>query len=161
CRVMSGSLLVWAADGCLLTWCSSQCRCRRRRATDRSVPSRSPAARHPRGCGESAWPALRFLDLDGISWLRSGPGLAAARPAYRDQAQPEAADLRQDSVQRRLIGEHPRDDCLGALAADLEAAEPVRPPVIEDAVDTDLVAGRPPRAIHARPPVHRTRRRGS
>jgi hypothetical protein len=36
----------------------------------------------------------------------------------------------------------------GAVAADLEAAEPVRPPVVEDAVDADLVPGGPPQAVH-------------
>src|SRR5215472_3410889 len=72
---------------------------------------------------------------------------------YRDQAQPEVADLDQQSVQRRLIGQLARNDRLGAIAADLEAAEPVRPPVIEDAIDTDLVVGTTLQAAHARSPL--------
>src|SRR6266700_386002 len=75
--------------------------------------------------------------------------LYRVEPAYRDQAQPEVADLGQHSVQCGLVREQANDDRLGAVAADLEAAEPVRPPVVEDAVDADLVAGGPPRAVHA------------
>src|SRR5215813_2514354 len=75
---------------------------------------------------------------------------------YRDQAQPEVADLDQQSVQRRLISQLARNDRLGAIAANPEAAEPVRPPVIEDAIDTDLVVSTTLQAAHARSPPRRT-----
>ena len=42
------------------------------------------------------------------------------------------------------VGEQSDDDGLRAVFAQLEAAEPVRPVVVGDAVDADLVAGRPP-----------------
>lgn len=42
------------------------------------------------------------------------------------------------------VGEQSDDDGLRAVFAQLEAAEPVRPLVVGDAVDADLVAGRPP-----------------
>src|SRR5215467_12751210 len=53
-------------------------------------------------------------------------------------------------MQRRLIGQLARNDRLVAIAVNPEAAEPVRPPVIEDAIDTDLVAGTTLQAAHAR-----------
>ena len=91
----------------------------------------------------------RFRDLgSGPSWL----GRVRVEPAHRDQAQPKVPDLRQDPVQRGLIGQPSRDDRLRAIIADLEAGEPVRPPVIEDAFDAELVAGRPPEAAHTRSP---------
>ena len=73
-------------------------------------------------------------------------------PAHRDQAQPEVPDPRQDPVQRGLIGQRSRDDRLRAIVGDLEAGKPVRPPVIEDAFDAELLAGRPPGAAHTRSP---------
>ena len=42
------------------------------------------------------------------------------------------------------VGEQSDDDGLRAVFAQLEAAEPVRPLVVGDAVDADLVAGQPP-----------------
>jgi carbonic anhydrase len=42
-------------------------------------------------------------------------------------------------VQRGLVSEQPADDCLLALAADLEAAEPGGPPAVQDARHTDLI----------------------
>src|SRR5215467_9936407 len=59
-------------------------------------------------------------------------------------------------MQRRLVGQLARNDRLGAIAANPEAAEPVRPPVIEDAIDTDLVVGTTLRPAHARSPPRRT-----
>src|ERR1700733_1207405 len=79
-------------------------------------------------------------------------GVAGVEWAHRDQAQPEVADLGQQPVPCGLIGKQGNDDRLRAVAAELEAAEPVRPLVVEDAVDADLVAGGPPRAPHVCPP---------
>jgi hypothetical protein len=45
-------------------------------------------------------------------------------------------------VQGRLVREHASDDGLAVDGLLLEATEPVRPLVIEDSVDPDLVAGR-------------------
>src|SRR6516164_6344357 len=87
-----------------------------------------------------------------MSLLRLVFGVAGVEPAHRDQAQPEVANLGQQPVQCGLIGEQADDDRVRAVAAELEAAEPVRPLVVEDAVDADLVAGGPPQAVHAWPP---------
>ena len=43
-----------------------------------------------------------------------------------------------------MVGEQSDDDGLRAVVAQLEAAEPVRPLVVGDAVDADLEASRPP-----------------
>jgi hypothetical protein len=55
-----------------------------------------------------------------ISVPRPVPGFAEAQPAYRDQAQPEVADLGQHPVQRGLISEQARDGRLRAVAVDLQ-----------------------------------------
>src|SRR5262249_59028191 len=60
--------------------------------------------------------------------------------AYRDQEQPEVANLRQQPVQGGLIGDRARDDGFFPVAADLEILEPGGPPPVEDALDPDLVA---------------------
>ena len=88
-------------------------------------------------------------DLDRVSLRRLISGATSAQLAHRDQGQAEIADPGQQPVQRALIREQASDDRLRAVAADLEAAEPVRPPVIEDAVDADLVPGGTPRVAHA------------
>jgi hypothetical protein len=88
-------------------------------------------------------------DLDRVSLLRLVSGATSAQLAHRDQEKAEIADPGQQPVQRALIREQASDDRLGAVAADLEAAEPVRPPVIEDAVDADLVPGGTCRVAHA------------
>jgi len=84
-----------------------------------------------------------------VSLLRLVSGVTGIQLAHRDQGQAEIADPGQQPVQRGLISEQASDDRLRTVAADLEAAEPVRPPVIEDAVDADLVPGGPPRAAPA------------
>jgi len=88
-------------------------------------------------------------DLDRVSLLRLVSGVTGGQLAHRDQGQAEITDPGQQPVQRGLIREQASDDRLRTVAADLEAAEPFRPPVIEDAVDADLVPGGPPRAAHA------------
>src|SRR5215472_101650 len=60
--------------------------------------------------------------------------------AYRDQEQPEVAYLGQQSVQGGLIGDRACDDGFFPVAGDLEVLEPGGPPLVEDALDPDLVA---------------------
>src|SRR5207244_4227332 len=60
--------------------------------------------------------------------------------AYRDQEQPEVADLVQQPVEGGLIGDRACDDGFLPVAADLEILEPGSPPPVEDALDPDLVA---------------------
>jgi hypothetical protein len=62
------------------------------------------------------------------------------------------ADPGQDSVQSGLVKEPSHDDRLGAVVADLEAAEPSSPPAVKDAVHADLVIGGPPGAAQSRSP---------
>lgn len=83
-------------------------------------------------------------DLNQVSYLRPISGIISIKRAYQGQAQPEVPDLGQHAVQCRLVGEQADDDGLRAAVAELEAAEPIRPLVVEDTVDADLVAGRPP-----------------
>src|SRR5580692_11563101 len=65
------------------------------------------------------------------------------QPAHGDQAEPEVADFGQQPMQRGLVSEQAADDRLVALAADLEAVEPGRPPAVQDTRHADLVLGRP------------------
>jgi len=53
-------------------------------------------------------------------------------------------------VQPGLTGEQAGDDSLRARALDLQAAELGSPPAVEDALDPDLVRGRPAGGAHAR-----------
>ena len=69
--------------------------------------------------------------------------LAGVQPAHGDQAEPEVADLGQQAVQRGLVSEQAADDRLVALAADLEAVEPGRPPAVQETRYADLILGRP------------------
>ena len=119
------------------------------------IPSRYSRAGVPPSANEpgavSACPGERngvavaaALDLDQVSYLRPISGIIRIKSAYQGQAQPEAPDLGQHAMQCRLVGEQADDDGLRAVVAELEAAEPVRPLVVEDAVDADLVRGRPP-----------------
>lgn len=80
-------------------------------------------------------------------------GFIGVKPAHRNQAEPEVADLGQQPMQRGLISKQTRDDRLRALAFDLETVEPRSPAVAEDALDADLVAGRPSGGTHARSPL--------
>ena len=64
-------------------------------------------------------------------------------PAYRDQRQSKVADLSEQAVQRRLIDDVSLYHCRAAeLARDLEPVEPGRPALVENAIDTDLIAHR-------------------
>jgi hypothetical protein len=56
-------------------------------------------------------------------------------------------------MQRGLIRHRAGYDRLAVVAGDLEALEPGRPSLIEDALDADLVARRRRRAAHARTPA--------
>src|SRR6266581_7409084 len=96
-------------------------------------------------------PGLAPPDLHRVSLRRLVLRVTGVQLAHRDQGQTEVANLCQQPVERGLIREQASDDCLRAIVADLETAEPVRPPVIKDAVDADLVAGGLPRAVHAWP----------
>src|SRR5690348_6192182 len=78
-------------------------------------------------------------------------GLAAVQPAYGDQAEPEVADFGQQPVQRGLVSEQAADDCLLALAVDVEAVEPGGPPAVQDLRHADLIPGRPAGGAHFRP----------
>src|SRR5215469_15804254 len=142
--------------------------------TIRSAVAMTNRARPPAGAGRRpgrydrllrppSWSSIVFralllhspVHVPGFEILGSGPswlGRVRVEPAHRDQAQPKVPDLRQDPVQRGLIGQRSRDDRLRAIIGDLETGEPVRPPVIEDAFDAELVAGRPPGAAHTRSP---------
>ena len=60
--------------------------------------------------------------------------------AYRDQEQPEVANLGQQPVEGSLIGERAGDDGFLPVAGDLEVLESCGPPPVEDALDPDLVA---------------------
>src|SRR5262249_39472510 len=99
---------------------------------------RRQSSRHP----------VAIPDAARVSFLRLFLWVAGVEPAHRVQGQAEVTDLGQQPVQRGLIGEQAEADCLRAVAADLEAAEPVRPAVIEDALDADLVPARPSWAAH-------------
>src|SRR6266550_4513258 len=94
-------------------------------------------------------PGLAPPDLHRVSLRRLVLRVTGGQLAHRDQGQTEVANLCQQPVERGLIREQASDDRLRAIVADLETAKPVRPPVIKDAVDADLVEGGLPRAVHA------------
>jgi hypothetical protein len=64
--------------------------------------------------------------LDRCSWIYV---------TYRDQEQPEVANLGQQPVQSSLIGDRAGDHGFLPVAADLQALEPGGPPPVEDACD--------------------------
>src|SRR5215217_6326719 len=87
-------------------------RCRRRGAA-RCLECR-PAARKGTSC------------IAGLSWKVS-PG----RGAHLQQRQAEIADLGEQAVQGRLVGERPNDGGLAArVAADPQACKPGRPAAV-------------------------------
>src|SRR6202021_553058 len=107
-----------------------------------------------RGQYEPGWPAgvtRRCPCRGNLSPLPPDGGAPGVQPTHRDQAQPGATDLGQQPVQCGLVREQADDDRLGAVVAELEAAEPVRPLIVRDAVDADLVASRPPGGVHSCP----------
>src|ERR1700684_197165 len=53
-------------------------------------------------------------------------------------------------MQRDLIGQQAGDDGLRVISFDVQAAEPGRPPAVEDALDADLVMGRAAGGAHFR-----------
>ena len=78
---------------------------------------------------------------------------AGIEPVYGNEDQAEVGHPVQQPVQRGLIRHRAGDDRLAVVAGDLEALEPGRPALIEDALDADLVARRRRRAAHARTPA--------
>src|SRR6266567_2853050 len=87
--------------------------------------------------------ASGFWDRAARLWSacsRSGLFPAAGfEPANCDQGEPKVADLGQQPVQRGLVSEQAEDDCLLAVAADLQAVEPGGPSAVQDARDADLI----------------------
>src|SRR5262249_26297565 len=61
-------------------------------------------------------------------------------PRHRDQRQAQIATLRQQAVQRGLVGDRPGEDRLAArLVRDPHAVEPLRPPFPEVPSDPNLI----------------------
>src|SRR5215470_12178427 len=90
--------------------------------------------------------------VPGVSLRHPVRLVTGVESAHRDQVQPEVTDLAQHPVQCGLVGKQAKDDRVRAVGADLETAEPVRPLVVENAVDADLVTDVPALAAHARSP---------
>ena len=61
--------------------------------------------------------------LRGLAHAGAARWSIEVEPAYRDQDEPEAADLVQQPVQAGLIGYRAGEDRLAAVAADLQALE--------------------------------------
>ena len=101
-------------------------------AADRSFPA---AATSSADADDVEWKVLASLLLLGlVSWTE---------PLDRQQRQAEVANLGEQAVQGRLVGDRPGDQGLaGRIAADLEAVEPAGPVTVEVAVHTELVVGR-------------------
>jgi len=95
----------------------------------------------------------RHLSLGGSGARHWPAGSAGIEPAYGNEDQAEVGHPVQQAMQRGLIRHRAGDDRLAVVAGDLEALEPGRPSLIEDALDTDLVARRRRRAAHARTPA--------
>src|ERR1700759_5785471 len=81
----------------------------------------------------------------------SSAGSLRVKPAHGDDDQAEVAHPIQQAVQGGLVRHRAGDDRLAVVTGNLEALEPGRPALIEDPLDTDLVARRRPPAAHARP----------
>jgi Hemerythrin HHE cation binding domain len=76
-----------------------------------------------------------------------GPLQAVTDDAFTMDADPHRLRQLLTRLRTRLashLAHEADDDGLRAVVAELEAAEPVRPLVVEETVDADLVAGRPP-----------------
>ena len=107
-------------------------------AADRSFPA---AATSSADADDVEWKVLASLLLLGlVSWTE---------PLDRQQRQAEVANLGEQAMQGRLVGDRPGDQGLaGRIAADLEAVEPARPVTVQDAAHPELVVdrsvGRPP-----------------
>src|SRR5690242_13587216 len=72
-------------------------------------------------------------------WVGVG-GAPGIGPGDGQQQQPEVAELVQQSVQRRLVGDEPTQNGGAVVGVDeLEVVEPARPAVVEPALDADLV----------------------
>jgi hypothetical protein len=93
----------------------------------------SPLARrcYPYICSGAAGTPLLCLKF-------AAPGLVKAM--YRDQGEPEVADLGEHAVQRGLVGERAGHDRMPAVVLDLQVSEPGRPAGVEDPANPDLVA---------------------
>src|SRR4029450_13558774 len=87
--------------------------------------------------------------------------------AHLEQLQAQVADLGEQAVQGRLVGDRPGDGGPAPIVGDdLQAVEPGRPAAVQDALDVDLVVhprlrrGSPPRAtrtLRKQPGRHITR----
>src|ERR1700759_1425975 len=80
----------------------------------------------------------------------SNAGSLRVKPADGNDDQAEVAHPVQQAVQGGLIRHRAGDDRLAVVTGDLEALEPGRPALIEDPLDTDLIARRRHPAAHAR-----------
>src|SRR6266540_2676550 len=79
-------------------------------------------------------------------------GSLPVQAADRDQWQAKVADLGEQAVQGRLVGDRPGEHGHAAgLAGELQPVKPRRPALVEDALDADLVAHRllTPLGVHA------------
>jgi Major Facilitator Superfamily len=99
---------------------------------------RRPVRRRRRRCGC----ASTGLTSRPLGW----------QAAHRDHGETQVAHLVEGPVQGRLILQRAGQDGLVALVADVQAAEPLRPAAIQDALHPDLVSGRPPSGAHASSP---------
>src|SRR6201987_4252597 len=99
----------------------------------------------------SAQPSMRFrivLVADPGGYFSAGS--FRFKPAHGNDDQAEVAHPVQQAVQGGLVRHRAGDDRLAVVTGDLEALEPGRPALIEDPLDTDLVARRRRPAAHAR-----------
>src|SRR6476659_4071724 len=91
--------------------------------------------------------------VPALSTGKSPPGRSGSlrlKPAHGNDDQAEVAHPVQQAVQGGLVRHRAGDDRLAVLTGDLKALEPGRPALIEDPLDTDLVARRRRPAAHAR-----------
>src|SRR6266508_774244 len=79
----------------------------------------------------------------GLSIAGSNPNVRSGPCGGREQRQAKVTDLREQAVQRRLVGDGPGDDGRAAgFAGELQPVEPGRPALVEEALDVDLVPRR-------------------
>src|SRR5215216_7589719 len=82
----------------------------------------------------------------GSNLLHRGPACRVSErvgAAYLQQLQAQVADLGEQAVQGRLVGDRPGDDGVAALVAGHpQAVEPGRPAAVQNALDADFVVDR-------------------